>query len=87
MRPVRSIVVAVLALALLPAAASALPAAIVGPLGGAGMRSRKRTGRLNSRTSQSRSRAMRNKSRSGFTTTGLPTSSNIGRSVIESEYA
>ena len=62
-----------------------LPAASVGPFGGTGTRSRSRTGCWNHRMSHSRSRATRVSSRSGFTATGLPTSSSIGRSVIESE--
>ena len=50
-------------------------------------RSRKRTGLLNSRTSHPRPLAVRANDRSGFTATGWPTDSSIGRSVAESEYA
>jgi len=43
------------------------------------------TGRWNSRIGHSRSSAIVRRSFSGFTATGLPTASSIGRSVIESE--
>src|SRR5438094_182031 len=52
---------------------------------GIGTRSRSRTGFTNRRTSHSRSRATRSRARSGFTATGCPTFSSIGRSVTESE--
>ena len=43
------------------------------------------TGRLNTSTGHSRSRAARRSARSGLTANGWPTASSIGRSVDESE--
>ena len=70
-----------------PAAATTVPTAIVGPFGGTGTRSRRRTGR-GSCGSPTRARSPRaSRSLSGFTATGCPTTSSIGTSVTESLYA
>ncbi|CNL73787.1 Uncharacterised protein [Mycobacterium tuberculosis] len=52
---------------------------------GAGMRSRSDTGREKLSTGHPRSFASLRKPRSGLTTLGWPTTSSMGRSVIESE--
>src|SRR5438046_2469452 len=67
------------------AATAATPtvAAAIPGLGGTAdaIRDRSRTGLRKSRTSHSRSSAIRRSSLSGFTGTGCPTASSIGRSV------
>ena len=50
-------------------------------------RVRSRTGLRKSRICHSRSSAILRRSLSGFTATGFPTASSIGRSVMESVYA